>query len=288
MKRLRFSPFTPVSKLTIGLLDRLKRNESSLKYLIFSSRDLGHQGVKVLTEALCGNSSLEALDLSCNRIEARGCLYIALLLSHQTENMQSGGGIKNLILSDNDIRDDGLRSIANALEKNQVLESLWIDNNCIGSSGLDVLAHSLVKNDTLERLHLKHNSFQSLSPLLRCTFNKESLEAIADSNHTLKHVFLNCGYEYECDELESILKINRLGKKKARRVKLALHLQANMSRLLELDIDAKLLPSVFEMLGETKSLSTMFFAFRNLSTVAVAFCESMEVDGDPMDVEYIM
>jgi hypothetical protein len=59
---------------------------------------------------------------------------------------------------------------------------------------------------------------------------------------------------------------------------------------LEVDIDVKLLPSVFEMLGETKSLSTMFSAFRNLSTVAVAFCESnaMEVDGDPMDVEYIM
>lgn len=182
MKRLRFSPFTPVSKLTIGLLDRLKRNESSLKYLIFSSRDLGHQGVKALSEALCGNSSLEALDLSSNRIEAAGCTYIALLLNHQMK--LSSGGIKNLILGDNDIRDEGVRSIANALENNQVLESLWIDNNCIGSSGLEMLAHSLIKNDTLERLHVKHNSFQSVSPLLRCTFNRESLQAIADSNHT--------------------------------------------------------------------------------------------------------
>ena len=182
MKRLRFSPFTPV-KLTIGLLDRLKQNESSLKYLIFSSRDLGHQGVKALSEALCaGNSSLEALDLSSNCIEATGCTYIALLLHNQMK--LPSGGIKNLILGDNNIRDEGVRSIANALEKNQVLESLWIDNNCIGSSGLEILAHSLIKNERLERLHLKHNSFQSLSPLLRCTYNTESLEAIADSNHT--------------------------------------------------------------------------------------------------------
>ena len=185
MKRLRFSPFTPV-KLSIGLLHKLESNESSLKYLIFSSRDLGHQGVKVLSEALSANSSLEALDLSGNRIEAVGCSYIALMLSRQNK-VNRAGGIKNLILGDNDIRDEGVRTIANALENNRVLESLWIDNNCIGSSGLDMLAHSLIKNETLERLHLKHNSFQSLSPLLRCTFNKESLESIADSNHTVSY-----------------------------------------------------------------------------------------------------
>lgn len=183
MKRLRFSPFTPVSKLNNALLDKLKRNDRSLKYLIFSSRDLGRQGVQALAEALCGNSSLEALDLSSNQIQAQGCTYIALLIKHQN-NMKLSTGIKTLILGDNDIRDEGVRCIANALENNQVLESLWIDNNCIGCTGLDILAHSLVKNHTLERLHLKHNSFQSLSPLLRCTFNKESLEAIADSNHT--------------------------------------------------------------------------------------------------------
>lgn len=288
MKRLRFSPFTPV-KLSIGLLDKLERNESSLKYLIFSSRDLGHQGVKVLSEALCANSSLEALDLSSNRIEAEGCSYIAFMLSHQNK-MRNTGGIKNLILGDNDIRDEGVMSIANALENNQVLESLWIDNNCIGASGLDMLAHSLIKNETLERLHLKHNSFQSLYPLLRCTFDKTSLEAIADSNHTLKHVFLNCGYSYECDELESILKINRLGKSKARRIKLALHLEADINRLLELDMDTKLLPQVFEMLGEANNVSTMFTAFKDLSSDALMFYDNNadKADEDPMDIEYIL
>jgi hypothetical protein len=289
MKRLNRAPFTPISKLTNSLLDRLKCNETSLKYLTFSSRDLGSQGVRVLSEALCDNSSLEVLDLSCNRVDATGCLHIALLLSHQNMNLYSGG-IKNLILGDNDIRDDGVMSIANALENNQIVESLWIDNNCIGSSGLDMLAQSLIKNDTLERLHLKHNSFQSLTPLLRCTFNKESLDAIADSNHTLKHIFLNCGYSYECDELESILKINRMGKIKARRIKLAIYLQTNMSRLLGLDIDVKLLPSVFEMLGETKNLSTMFSAVKDLSSMALMFRDdvSVEVKDNRMDIEYTL
>lgn len=108
--------------------------------------------------------------------------------------------------------------------------------------------------------------------------------------YRLKHVFLNCGYSYECEELESILKINRLGKTKARRIKIALHLEANINKLLELDMDVKLLPSVFEMLGETNNVSTMFSAMKNLSSMALMFREenSMEIDGDPMDVEYIM
>jgi len=282
MKRLRFAPFTPVSKLSTGLLNSLKENDSSLKCLIFSSRDLGFHGVKILAEALCGNFTLGSLDLSSNGIEARGCSYIALVLKNQSS---MSGGIRNLILSDNDIRDEGLRSIANALESNHVLESLWIDNNCIGLNGLCVLADSLVKNYTLKILHLKHNSFQSLSPLIRCTFNKESLEAVADSNHTIKHVFLNCGYSYECAELESILKINRMGKTKARRIKIALHIEADMNRLLERDMDVKLLPLVFEMVGESRNLTTMFSALRDLSSTALMFCGSDAMNVDSLDVE---
>ena len=284
MKRLRFAPFTPVSRLSTGLLNSIKDNDSSLKCLTFSSRDLGFHGIKILAEALCGNFTLGSLDLSSNGIEARGCPYIALVLQNQS---RMSGGIKDLILSDNDIRDEGLRSIANALESNRVLESLWIDNNCIGLNGLCFLADSLMKNYTLERLHLKHNSFQSLSPLIRCTFNKESLEAVADSNHTIKHVFLNCGYSYECAELESILKINRLGKTKARRIKLARHIEADMNRLLELDMDAKLLPFAFQMFGETGNLTTMFSAMRGLSTTALMFCESDTMDVDSLDVEHM-
>lgn len=103
-------------------------------------------------------------------------------------------------------------------------------------------------------------------------------------------MYLNCGYSYECEELESILKINRLGKTKARRIKLALHLNANMNKLLELDMDAKLLPAVFEMLGETQNVSAMFSAMRNLSSVALMFHQkdAMEVDNDPMDLDHIM
>lgn len=114
--------------------------------------------------------------------------------------------------------------------------------------------------------------------------------SISNLYSRLKHVFLNCGYSYECQELETVLKINRLGKTKARRVKLALHLETNMSRLLELDLDVKLLPLAFEILGETNSLSTMFSATRNLSSMALMFRDkhAVEVDGDPMDIEYIM
>lgn len=114
---------------------------------------------------------------------------------------------------------------------------------------------------------------------------KESLEAVADSNHTIKHVFLNCGYSYECAELESILKINRMGKTKARRIKIALHIEADMNRLLERDMDVKLLPLVFEMVGESRNLTTMFSALRDLSSTALMFCGSDAMNVDSLDVE---
>ncbi|KAL7450100.1 hypothetical protein ACHAXS_000222, partial [Conticribra weissflogii] len=166
-------------------------------------------------------------------------------------------GIKTLILSENNLGDDGVRSVARALENNKSLESLWVDDNSIGAVGLKLLSHSLKKNQRLERLHLRHNAFQSISPLIECTFNEKSLNSVAESNHTLKHVFLNCGYYYECDELERILKINRLGKIEARRTKIAMYLEKHLSAILQLDMDTLVLPRILCIIGQNGNMSTM-------------------------------
>ncbi|KAL7486915.1 hypothetical protein ACHAW6_012512 [Cyclotella cf. meneghiniana] len=150
--------------------------------------------------------------------------------------------------------------MANALEKNEPLESVWIDNSCIGASGLEILARSLVNNKKLKKLHLSHNSFQSLHPLICCTFNKDSLVAIADSNLTLKYVFLNRRYSYECDEADIVL-----------------------------DTNPKLLPLMCEMLGETSYLSTVFSALRDLSSFVLMFHENKDKESKnhQMDVDFM-
>eukprot|EP00571_Detonula_confervacea_P001648 CAMPEP_0172330254 /NCGR_PEP_ID=MMETSP1058-20130122/61307_1 /TAXON_ID=83371 /ORGANISM="Detonula confervacea, Strain CCMP 353" /LENGTH=213 /DNA_ID=CAMNT_0013047461 /DNA_START=2180 /DNA_END=2821 /DNA_ORIENTATION=- len=206
-------------------------------------------------------------------------------------NNVDGGGIKTLILGDNNLRDEGMKAIADALE-NSLIENLWIDDNCIGALGFAVLAGVLQKNSVLKRLHLRHNSFQSLSPLITCTFNKQSLNSVADSNHTLKHVFLNCGYSYECDELASVLKINRtLGKVEARRRKLALFLEEDLVRLMQIDMDPKLLPRLLSILTQHGNISTMLCVMQNLSSEVLSFQRVQdEINsclGDPMEFEYL-
>lgn len=197
------------------------------------------------------------------RIDASRAHNIPLLHTHQTKRMKKrdgAGGIKSLILGDNNIRDEGAISMANALENNEPLESVWIDNSCIGASGLEILARSLVNNKKLKKLHLSHNSFQSLHPLICCTFNKDSLVAIAGSNLTLKYVFLNRRYSYECDEADIVL-----------------------------DTNPKLLPLMCEMLGETSYLSTVFSALRDLSSFVLMFHENKdkEFKNHQMVVDYI-
>lgn len=287
MKKLRKEIFTPTD-LNNHLLYRLESNDRSLVRVIFCSRNLGDQGVRLLTEALRGNCNLSALDLSSNRIESEGAQSISSLLIHQNNMNSNSGmarGIKTLILSENNLGDDGVRSVARALENNKSLESLWVDDNSIGAVGLKLLSHSLQKNQRLERLHLKHNSFQSLSPLIECAFNKKSLNSVAESNHTLKHVFLNCGYSYECDELERILRINRLGKVEARRTKIAMYLEKHLNVLLQLDMDTLVLPRMLCIIGQNGNMSTMYRLVQNLPSEL--FIISRANYDDPMDVEYL-
>mmetsp|Transcript_30394 Transcript_30394/g.55110 ORF Transcript_30394/g.55110 Transcript_30394/m.55110 type:complete len:297 (-) Transcript_30394:67-957(-) len=294
MKKLSRSVYTPISTLNKNLLHRLRENDTSLIRIIFSSRNLGSQGVNILTQALRTNTNLRELDLTSNSIGSEGAHCIALLLQHQAKNMIASGnnseeprGIKTLIIGDNNLRDAGVKAMAEALEKDIMLENLWIDDNFIGASGFALLARALQKNSKLKRLHIRHNSFQSLSPLITCTFDKQSLNSVADSNHTLKHVFLNCGYSYDCEELEIILKINRMGKVEARRKKIALFLEEDLGRLLQIDMNPKLLPRLLGILAQHGSISTLFRVSQHLpSEMLVCVDDPMEVD-DPMDVEYI-
>jgi hypothetical protein len=312
MKRLRRVIYTPTN-LNQNLLYRLQNNDNTLIRIIFSCRNLGNTGVTTLMSALEGNTHLSALDLSSNRIETEGALSIASLLMYQgqsdncnsssnsnsnmsaitnnksIDNASSSRGIRTLILGDNNLLDDGVNAIAYALETNQLLESLMLDDNCIGARGLAVLADSLRKNYKLERLHLKHNSFQSLSPLIACLFNKTSLEHVVDSNHSLKHIFLDCGYSYESSELEALLKINRLGRVEARRTKVALYLEEDLGRLFEIDVDARLYPDIIGILAQS-GLNGVFGIVKNLPAAIFAqrdrdgcgLCEE-----DCMEVEYL-
>ena len=310
MKRLSRPVYTPVSVLDKKLLLRLSDNDPSLVRLIFSARNLGDPGVHALTRALSTNTRLRELDLCSNAIGPEGARCVAALLRRQTTRDMSGGGdvpggtgggagagggLTTLALCDNALRDAGVAAVALALATNARLETLCIGDNFVGAAGVAMLAAALRSNATLTRLHIHHNSFQSLAPLITCTFDKRSFDSVASSNHTLRHVFLNCGYSYECEELEAALSMNRLGKAAARRTKIALFLEEDLDRLLQMDLDSKLLPGVLGMLAQQGRVSTLFRVLKHLPSEMLAFGglnnrhafradEPMEVR-DPMDVD---
>ena len=102
-------------------------------------------------------------------------------------------------------------------------------------------------------------------------------------------MFLNCGYSYECEEVEVIMRINRLGKVQARRRKIALYLEEDLGRLLELDMDTKVLPHILAILAQHGNISTMLRLMQNLPSVL--YYHGMNNDNDssdePMDIEYL-
>ena len=137
--------FTPTN-LNHSILHRLRNNDTDLRRIIFCSRDLGSKGTLNLSEALRYNTNLTALDISSNSIGLNGIKAIAELLQYQTmmstesandnnDNDNVVGGIKTLILSGNNLRNDqGMKVMADALE-NSLLEHLWLDENSISAAG---------------------------------------------------------------------------------------------------------------------------------------------------------
>lgn len=123
-------------------------------------------------------------------------------------------------------------------------------------------------------------------------FNEESVESVADSNHSLKHIFLNCGYEYESEELETLMKLNRLGPRLARRKKVAMFLQRDLDRrLFGLGLDLKLLPYLLSILSDNGNLDSLLRVVKGVPS-EVSSCRSScdefcEREGDSMDVEFL-
>ncbi len=131
------------------LLNAVKANvETELYATGFRFKD---EDIKILSEALKTNTSLQSLELSMNDITDDGALHLAnALKTHKT--------LKVLNLSDNKITDIGAQHLANALEVNISLQTLNMSHNLIGNQGARYIAKALESNKTLQELNIKRNS----------------------------------------------------------------------------------------------------------------------------------
>ncbi|KAI3355518.1 hypothetical protein L3Q82_018350, partial [Scortum barcoo] len=109
---------TGMERLTEGL--RLNR---SLRYLDLRCNRVTRDGVRHLAEVLKQCPTLEIIDLSSNRIEDDGAAYLSEAIA------QPGSVLRELSVSSNNIRTEGLLSLAQAMTVNTTLDHIYIWGN---------------------------------------------------------------------------------------------------------------------------------------------------------------
>ncbi|XP_030254037.1 leucine-rich repeat-containing protein 34 isoform X1 [Sparus aurata] len=109
---------TGMERLTEGLL-----LNHSLRYLDLRCNRVTRDGVRLLAKVLKQNPTLEVIDLSYNRIEDEGAVYLSEAVSGP------GSVLRELSVSSNNIRTEGLLSLAQAMKVNPTLSHIYIWGN---------------------------------------------------------------------------------------------------------------------------------------------------------------
>eukprot|EP00545_Synedropsis_sp_CCMP1620_P013679 CAMPEP_0119014704 /NCGR_PEP_ID=MMETSP1176-20130426/10238_1 /TAXON_ID=265551 /ORGANISM="Synedropsis recta cf, Strain CCMP1620" /LENGTH=334 /DNA_ID=CAMNT_0006967927 /DNA_START=153 /DNA_END=1154 /DNA_ORIENTATION=+ len=111
--------------------------------------DLMDEGTEIVADA-CENN-VDELNMSCNRVSAKGALAIArFLVRSQT--------IHTLCLFGNEMGEGGAIAIAEALRSNTSLQVLNLSYNRITCEGAVALAKSIADHPNLQRLDLSGNA----------------------------------------------------------------------------------------------------------------------------------
>ena len=119
------------------------KNNKSLTYLNLSCNRISRDGALALSELLTCNQTMLVLDLGYNRIESAGARYLSNTLIGLNQ------GLTTLGLVNNEIKDDGLVSIASAIEYNRNLTNVYIWGNQIGIEASTAFGN-LIKNKKLK------------------------------------------------------------------------------------------------------------------------------------------
>jgi Ran GTPase-activating protein (RanGAP) involved in mRNA processing and transport len=127
--------------------------EKKCKGLNLWGNQFNSESILILANVLNGNKTLRELDLSYNHLKDDGVRIICEVLASNT------CAIKEIDLSSNQITDEGVKYIAKMLTKNDKLKYLILNNNEITNDGLLLLADALTnnKNKKLQELKLESN-----------------------------------------------------------------------------------------------------------------------------------
>ncbi|CAF0854315.1 unnamed protein product [Adineta steineri] len=144
------------------------------KSLAVGGNRITSQGVWVIANALCINTTLKHLTLHCNHICDTGTQYLAQTLTLHNSTLTG------LALHINDITDVGAGLIAGAIRVNRTLVYVDLSRNRIGDQGAIQLVSAIIQyGDKFERLMLHTNQLitdVSVPTIVRMLEMKRPLE----------------------------------------------------------------------------------------------------------------
>ncbi|KAL7553358.1 hypothetical protein ACHAWF_016636 [Thalassiosira exigua] len=188
---------------------------NGLKHLNLEGSFIGRSAGMALADVIAGQGEhLETLDLRNNGIDDEAATRLASKIR----------GCKKLTRIDlglNYIQPKGAMALADFIAANPPLQHLILRGNCIGDEGAVHFAKALKNNTNLIELNLGHNQISSvgLEALFHAIFDVSSLNALVESNHTLRYLLngqsINNLVRRGCDvkvlfDINNILQLNEM------------------------------------------------------------------------------
>jgi Ran GTPase-activating protein (RanGAP) involved in mRNA processing and transport len=143
-------------EIAIHVAKMLQSNQG-LEKLALRKHAINSEGLYIMTEHLLDNNKLKILDLSCNKINHKGCESIGKFL------LGDNCVLESLNLANNRTGHYGAKYMAMALAKNRTLIHLDMTTNDIDDDGLRMIGESLFENSQLVSLKLYNNHFDQSS-----------------------------------------------------------------------------------------------------------------------------
>ncbi|TRY88635.1 hypothetical protein DNTS_028846 [Danionella cerebrum] len=169
---------------TCSILARILHNDTVCTEVLLSDCMLSEEGVKLMLNSLCSNTTVKVLDLKGNNMRATGAEALGQVLMRNKvlrrlvlewnalgmweegfsvfcEGLASSSSLSQLDLRNNQINHQGAAALCSALKRNSTLQDLDLRWNNIGLLGGRSLLEAMQQNRTLMRLEMAGNNIPS-------------------------------------------------------------------------------------------------------------------------------
>ena len=199
-------------------------NISTLKELDLDNNNIPEEAANELSAAIRANNSLEKLWLGGNHLGSSTVMIVNALMQITTLNVLNlncnqnrseelapaltsvishNKSMESLLLSDNNLNDDGVIKIAQSLCKHTKLKMINLQSNNITEKAAEALASIISSNTGLEKLYLDNNTIQlGVITMSTALTNISSLKVLGLDNNNIP--------EEAADELSAAIRANNL------------------------------------------------------------------------------